>query len=572
MLPCKRVSGASVRSQVALVIGVLMCCLFGQEAVAGKRVALVIGNSAYQNVAPLPNPVRDAGAIADMFKKVGFDVVETRQNLKNVETRRTLNSFFDITRDADIAVVYFAGHGIEIDGTNYIVPVDAVLERDRDAFDEAVSLDRIVQSIEPARQLRLIILDACRENPFAKKTRRTLATRGITRGLARVDPDTPNTLVAFAAKAGSTAEDGSGEHSPFTTSLLKNLTIPGLDLRRAFGRVRDDVMNSTGNRQEPFVSGSLGGADVSLVPAPAVPAPQNSVADTRTDYELAERIGTKEAWDYFIAAHGGGFYTDLAKAQRNKLAAEAKAANNNAARESAPNIAQQTQAAVPPLSAQGKLTIASLNDQVALPPQGAQSDIKAGGPVGPDDVPAPGREPTAKEALDWDKVKDSSDQSALSAFIKRYPNSPLSISAQQRLDVLKRAEDEREAKARAEREAASKAAEEARLKAEQQKADLAAAKKRDEEERKAKAAEAEQMAKAAAAEKKAAEAKQKAEEAERAKVAAEQARVQAEQKKAELAAAKKREADERKATAEQAEQAAKAAAAEKKLAEERRKA
>src|SRR5258708_556659 len=173
-----------------------------QPAFAEKRVALVIGNSAYQDVAQLPNPIKDAAAIADMFKRAGFDVVESRQNLKNVDTRRALNSFFDKVRDADIAVVYYAGHGIEIDGTNYIVPVDALLERDRDAFDEAVSLDRIVQTIEPARQLRLIILDACRDNPFAKNTRRTLATRGIGRGLARVDPDTPNTLVAFAAKAG----------------------------------------------------------------------------------------------------------------------------------------------------------------------------------------------------------------------------------------------------------------------------------------------------------------------------------------------------------------------------------
>src|SRR5258708_1153473 len=218
---------------------------------AGKRVALVIGNSAYQNVAQLPNPIKDAAAFADMFKKAGFDVVESRQNLKNVDTRRVLNSFFDKVRDADIAVVYYPGHGIEIAATNYIVPVDAALERDRDALDEAVSLDRIVQSIEPAKQLRLIILDACRDNPFAKNIRRTLAARGVARGLARVDPDTPNTLVAFAAKAGSTADDGFGEHSPFTTSLLKHLTVPGLDLRRALGRVRDEGMISTGNRQEP---------------------------------------------------------------------------------------------------------------------------------------------------------------------------------------------------------------------------------------------------------------------------------------------------------------------------------
>lgn len=105
--PFKRVSGASVRSQFAFLISVLIYCLSGQQAVAAKRVALVIGNSAYQNVAQLPNPLKDAAAIADMFKKAGFDVVESRQNLKNVETRRTLNSFFDSVRDAEIAVVYY---------------------------------------------------------------------------------------------------------------------------------------------------------------------------------------------------------------------------------------------------------------------------------------------------------------------------------------------------------------------------------------------------------------------------------------------------------------------------------
>jgi hypothetical protein len=432
-----------VRSQLAFAIGVLTCCLFGPPAMAGKRVALVIGNSAYQNVAQLPNPIKDAAAIADMFKKAGFDVVENRQNLKNADTRRALNSFFDKVRDADIAVVYYAGHGIEIDGTNYIVPVDALLERDRDAFDEAVSLDRIVQSIEPARQLRLIILDACRDNPFAKNTRRTLATRGVGRGLARVDPDTPNTLVAFAAKAGSTADDGFGEHSPFATSLLKYLTVPGLDLRRALGRVRDEVMISTGNRQEPFVFGSLGGEDVSLVPAPEVPvaaaAAAQNPAEIRADYQLAERIGTKEAWDYFIAAHDGGFYADLAKAQRNKIAAEK--AKNSIVAESSANSVQQKQAAVTPVDDQGKFAVAS----VALPPESSQSGAKVGA-IDPH-VATPGRESTSKEAPDWDKVKDSSDQSALTGFIKRYPNSPLSINAQQRLDVLKRAADEREAAA-----------------------------------------------------------------------------------------------------------------------------
>ncbi len=193
------------------------------------------------------------------------------------------------------------------------------------AYDEAIALDRILQAIEPAKQLRLVILDACRDNPFAKKMKRTVASRALGRGLAGVEPARPNTLTAFAAKGGSTAADGDSKNSPFTTALLKYLTRPGLELGKAFRLVRDDVMNATGNRQEPFVYGSLGGNDVALVPAPASPpaASVSANAEIRRDYELAERVGTKEAWDSFVAANPTGFYTDLAKAQRNKLAAEA---------------------------------------------------------------------------------------------------------------------------------------------------------------------------------------------------------------------------------------------------------
>lgn len=299
-----------------------MVCLASQPAFAGKRIALVVGNSSYQNVVPLSNPANDATAITEMFRKAAFDVVESRRDLKNTEMRRALRDFTEKARDADIAVIYYAGHGIEVDGTNYLIPVDAVLERDTDAYDEAIALDRILQAIEPAKQLRLVILDACRDNPFTKSMKRTVASRSLSRGLAGVEPSRPNTLIAFAAKGGSTASDGDSKNSPFTTALLKYLTQPGLELGKAFRLVRDDVMNATGNKQEPFVYGSLGGNDVALVPGPAA-GPVAASADLRRDYELAERVGTREGWDSFIHANPTGFYTDLAKAQRNKLAAEA---------------------------------------------------------------------------------------------------------------------------------------------------------------------------------------------------------------------------------------------------------
>lgn len=302
--------------------------LFGMDpAFAGSRVALVIVNSAYQHAPSLANPVNDGAVMAKTLKEAGFDVVDFRHDLSALETRRTLRDFADATRNADIAVVYYAGHGIEVEGSNYLIPVDAKLERDTDVYDEALSLDRVLVAVEPAKQLRLVILDACRDNPFGKTMKRTVASRGIGRGLAQVEPTSPNTLIAYSAKAGFTAQDGDGANSPFTVALSKHLTTPGLDVRRAFGFVRDDVLKSTGNKQEPFVYGSLGGEDVPLVPvkvaaaATVAPAP-NPQADIRRDYELALQVGNKAAWDAFLAQHSDGFYASLAKLQVEKIVAE----------------------------------------------------------------------------------------------------------------------------------------------------------------------------------------------------------------------------------------------------------
>jgi uncharacterized caspase-like protein len=299
--------------------------LVSGPAFAEKRVALVLGNSAYKNVAPLANPVNDSARIASTLKDAGFDVVDSRRDLPAAETRRALRDFADRARDADIAVVYYAGHGIEVDGANYLIPVDARLERDTDIYDEGLSLDRILIAIEPAKKLRLVILDACRDNPFSRSMKRTVASRAIGQGLAKVEPTSPNVLIAYSAKAGSTAADGDGQNSPFTAALSHHLTKPGLDVRRAFGFVRDEVLKTTGNKQEPFVYGSLGGEDVPLVPARAAPvaAPAPSPqAEARRDYELALQIGNRSALNAFLAQYPDGFYASLAKLQLDKIAAE----------------------------------------------------------------------------------------------------------------------------------------------------------------------------------------------------------------------------------------------------------
>jgi len=322
----KTIKGAGMGTFWKIALGLLLAgwSSLGTPALAEKRVALVIGNSAYQKVAKLPNSINDATSVAGMFKLAGFDLVESKFDVAANDLRRTLRDFGAQSRDADIAVIYYAGHGIELDGNNYLVPVDATLETDADVLDETVPLDRLLFAVEPAKQLRLIILDACRDNPFARTMKHTIASRGIGRGLARVEPTIPNTVIAFAAKAGSTASDGDSQNSPYATALVEHLTKPGLDLRRAFGFVRDDVLKKTGNKQEPYVYGSLGGNDVSLVAAkPAASGPQaDAQSAVRRDYELALQLGSRDGWEAFLRTYPDGYYADLAKGQLKKIAAE----------------------------------------------------------------------------------------------------------------------------------------------------------------------------------------------------------------------------------------------------------
>jgi uncharacterized caspase-like protein len=254
-----------------------------------------------------------------MFQKAGYDVVTPAFNLGNLDFKRTIRTFEDAATDADIAVIYYSGHGIEIHGTNYLIPVDAKLASDRDADDEAITLDRVVGSVDAAKRLRLIILDACRDNPFVRTMKAQRTVRGINSGLSAVEPTGKDTLIAYAAKAGSTAEDGSGDHSPFAAALINNLFVPGLDIRLAFGRVRDEVLKKTGYMQEPFVYGSLGGNNIALVPASNQPVAATDLAGEKNDYLLVEKIGTKGAWQVFLNQHPTGFYAELARQQLKKL-------------------------------------------------------------------------------------------------------------------------------------------------------------------------------------------------------------------------------------------------------------
>ena len=227
----------------------------------------MIGNAAYRasGMTPLPNPPRDAEAMAALFRELGFAHVAVHDDLDHGGMLRALRDFEREAERADWAVVYFAGHGIEINGMNYLIPVDAQLRSDRDVPEEAVPLNRVLARLEGAKRLRLVILDACRDNPFlARMTRSASLTRSVTRGLAPIeDNDLPaGTMVAFAARAGQVAEDGEGGNSPFVQALTRRMREPGVEINLLFRRVRDDVLAKTGRRQEPFVYASLPGEEL----------------------------------------------------------------------------------------------------------------------------------------------------------------------------------------------------------------------------------------------------------------------------------------------------------------------
>ena len=223
-----------------------------------RRIALVIGNSRYNNAPLLPNPQRDATMVADTLKRTGFAEVTLQTDLSREALATALQKFARSADTADWAVVYYAGHGMEIGGINYLIPVDATLETDRDVQFQAVPLNQVLDVVASASKLRLVVLDACRSNPFANSMKRQIATRAVERGFVRIDPN-PGTLVVYAAKDGEVASDGNGSNSPFSLAFAKNIQMPGIDITKVFRLVYDDVMEATANKQSPYTYGALSG-------------------------------------------------------------------------------------------------------------------------------------------------------------------------------------------------------------------------------------------------------------------------------------------------------------------------
>jgi uncharacterized caspase-like protein len=231
-------------------------------ALAEKRVALVIGNGSYKAQNLLVNPPNDAHLISKALNRAHFEAVETKTNLGIAEFRQALRRFQSQANGAEVALVYFAGHGLEVNGANWLIPTDADLSDDRDLDYEAIKADLVLQALQGAR-MRVLVLDACRDNPFGRNWRASV--RSTTNGLAKLEAD--DVLVLFAAAPGRTASDGASSNSPFAEALANRLPEPGLAIQLLGGSVRDDVLATTGGNQRPYVSASITGKPFYLVSA-----------------------------------------------------------------------------------------------------------------------------------------------------------------------------------------------------------------------------------------------------------------------------------------------------------------
>ncbi|MGE3628212.1 MAG: caspase domain-containing protein, partial [Hyphomicrobiales bacterium] len=259
---------ARIVAVTLLLLGLFAASL--PAALAADKVALVVGNNQYAHAPRLLNPSRDARAIAGTLRSIGFDVMEHYDvDKKAMDT--AMEEFARKARDARIGLVYYAGHGIQVHGNAYLVPVDVALEDDRD-LRRLVPADYLMQDASKASSLGVVILDACRDNPFLKRIAEASgATRSMVvgRGLARISDVPKNTLIAYATQTGNVALDGDGENSPYAAALIKHLPAPGKDVRLIFGAVRDEVISVTGHQQEPYTYGSLGGEAIVINESPA---------------------------------------------------------------------------------------------------------------------------------------------------------------------------------------------------------------------------------------------------------------------------------------------------------------
>ena len=401
--------------QAAALLLALGSVLAPAAATAAGRVALVVGNSAYAHIGALPNPGNDAADVGAALRRLGFEVTVAR-DADRAALNDALRAFTRRSAGADVALVFYAGHGMEMDGVNYLLPVDARLERDTDVRFETVSLDDVLAVTEGAA-LRLVILDACRNNPLARSMQRTRASRRVSRGsFGDLNEDLlgDETLVAYAAAAGTTADDGEGRNSPFTSALLAHLEQP-LEILTLFRRVRAGVLAATDGRQRPHEYQSLvgehylgGAAGTASVPPSAVEA------------ALGLDPTARRAVQRGLAAAGfdpGPPDGVFGPGTRGAIRAW------QAARGAAPTSYLDASAA------------AALGAPIALPPPVAT----AGGTPDPLPVASDSAAAVQQETVFWESIRESTAPADFEALLEVFPNGTFARLARNRLAALRAA-------------------------------------------------------------------------------------------------------------------------------------
>ncbi len=291
-------------------------------ALAEKRVALVIGNGAYQNAPRLPNPRNDAEDVGMALKRSGFETI-LRVDLDKAGMDEAAIQFSRAARTADVAIFYYSGHAMQFAGVNYLMPVDAKLTDDAD-FRRMARVDDIVADLQQARNLRILVLDSCRDNPLAEQLKRSIGTTravSVQRGLAKIDSP-QGMIVAYATQSGRTAEDGSGRNSPYTAAFLRHIEAQE-EIGTVFRRISADVYEATARTQLPELSLSLigefylrGRLEITLPAAPPTADPCAAAAD---HWKSAEAIGTVAAFEDHLARFNNCPFAGLARARLENL-------------------------------------------------------------------------------------------------------------------------------------------------------------------------------------------------------------------------------------------------------------
>ena len=310
-----------------LVIVNLICwvqCLPSDAASPEKRVALVIGNSAYQNTPALPNPRNDATEIGKVLKRLGFEV-DVQVDLTKSTLDKVLRQFGDRLEGAHVAVFYYAGHGIQVAGTNYLIPVDATLRKEKDLYFEVSELNLVLQQMEGAQRVNLVFLDACRDNPLSKKLAEGMGSGRSTligRGLAPMKAS-DGTMISYATKDGEVASDGKGKHSPYSQAILNHIEAP-MEISQMLRKVREDVKKITDNRQTPWEYGSLTGDFYFTGPIKVEISQEPAKSDSKSKMEALYwqsimNDNDPAVFESYLKKYPDGEFSDLAKIKISNL-------------------------------------------------------------------------------------------------------------------------------------------------------------------------------------------------------------------------------------------------------------